>query len=173
MSTYQIKAWVDGSAWNETGQGGWCAIVVGLREDITEEEVGDTIHLASEALSDSRTDLLVTEDDESLKYKVSVIRGYAINTTNNRMEMHAILGAIRAMKHPCAMTIYSDSKVAIASLKNQKGKSNLDLVDAWVRESSKFRITFEYIPGHSGHPIHEWADKLASYKEGLDLIPQG
>ena len=173
--SFQIKAWVDGSAWNETGQGGWCAIVAALRDDITEEEVGETITLASKALSDSRTDILVTEsaEDETLRYKMSILRGYAENTTHNRMEMQAILEAVRAMKHPCKMHIVSDSKVAMASLKNGKGKSNLDLVRDWQRESRRFSVSFEHIPGHSGHPIHEWCDKLASYKNGLTLEPQG
>ena len=93
-------------------------------------------------------------------------------TTNNRMELLAVIVAIESLKTPkIPVKIYSDSKYVIDSItkgwldswiiKRFKGKKNQDL---WLRyhESAKpFKITFEWVKGHAGNPKNERCDVLA------------
>lgn len=170
--TFSVRAWSDGSCWNKTGQGGWCSIIAAMRDDVSEQEIADIVHLASQCLSPTRTDINHT-DESGLRAKVSVLRGYAINTTNNRMEMHAILAAIKAMMKPCTMKIVSDSKFAIGAFTDWHVRANLDLVDEWRKVSRGFKVIFEHVDGHSGNVLNEWCDRIADYKNNPNLKVQG
>ena len=93
-------------------------------------------------------------------------------TTNNRMELLAVIVAIESLKTPkIPVKVYSDSKYVIDSItrgwldswiiKRFKGKKNQDL---WMRyhESAKsFNITYEWVKGHAGNPKNERCDVLA------------
>lgn len=170
---FRIESFTDGSCWNKTGQGGFCAIVAAMRDDVTEEHVAELVHLASECLSPTRTDINDYDDDEKLRARVSVIRGYAIGTTNNRMEMHAIIAAVEAMTKPCTMKIVSDSEFAIGAFTDWRVKANRDLVQRYREASRGFKIMFEHVRGHSGHVLNEWCDRIADYKNNPDLQPLG
>lgn len=161
---FRIESWADGSCWNKTGQGGWCSIVCALRDDATEEHVAEMVHLASKCLSLSRTDLNDYDEQGKLRARVSVLRGFALNTTNDRMEMHAIIAAIEAMSKPCAMRIVSDSEFAIGAFTGWNVKANRDLVQQYKEASRGFKIMFEHVEGHSSNALNEWCDKLADYK---------
>ena len=104
------------------------------------------------------------------------LSGGEANTTNNRMEMTALLEALRQLKEPCAIDLYSDSKYVIDSL--QKGwargwrargwkkadKSpalNPDLWAPLLAESEKHEITYHWLKGHAGHPENERCDRMA------------
>ena len=104
------------------------------------------------------------------------ISGGDATTTNNRMEMTALLEALRQLKEPCAIDLYSDSKYVIDSL--QKGwargwrargwkkadKSpalNPDLWASLLAESEKHEITYHWLKGHAGHPENERCDRMA------------
>ena len=108
-------------------------------------------------------------------HTLELSRGYD-RTTNNRMEMTALLEALRQLKEPCAIDLYSDSKYVIDSL--QKGwargwrargwkkadKSpalNPDLWAPLLAESEKHEITYHWLKGHAGHPENERCDRMA------------
>ena len=93
-------------------------------------------------------------------------------TTNNRMELLALivgLEALKSTKHP--IHVYSDSKYVIDSItkkwvygwkqKGYKGKKNADLWDRFLNVSKDFNITYHWVKGHAGHPENERCDVLA------------
>lgn len=93
-------------------------------------------------------------------------------TTNNRMELLAVIVALENLKtnkHP--VTVHSDSKYVVDAVtkgwvfgwqkKGFKGKKNADLWKRYLGLHSKFNISFEWVRGHSGHPENERCDVLA------------
>ena len=98
------------------------------------------------------------------------------STTNNRMELTAVIRGLQALKESCTVELYSDSKYVIDSL--QKGwargwrargwkkadKSpalNPDLWAPLLAESEKHEITYHWLKGHAGHPENERCDRMA------------
>jgi ribonuclease HI len=97
-------------------------------------------------------------------------------TTNNRMELLAILEALECLKKECDVTIISDSKYIVDAMtkkwphkwsqNNWKLRKNEDAknIDLWKRMLSyqqKHDLKFKWVKGHSGHEMNERADKLA------------
>ena len=97
-------------------------------------------------------------------------------TTNNRMEMTAVITALSALKESCEVTLYSDSKYIIDSVtkgwavgwkargwkKADKSPAlNADLWEKLLDLLDKHRVTFEWVKGHAGHPENERCDTLA------------
>lgn len=93
-------------------------------------------------------------------------------TTNNRMELMAVIVALENLKtNQFPVKIYSDSKYVIDSItkgwvfswiqKGFKGKKNEDLWRRYVSLHSKFNLQFEWVRGHNGHPQNERCDVLA------------
>ena len=97
-------------------------------------------------------------------------------TTNNRMEMTAVITALSALKEPCEVTLYSDSKYIIDSVtkgwavgwrakgwkKSDKSPAlNPDLWEKLLALVEKHKVTFVWVKGHAGHPENERCDKLA------------
>ena len=93
-------------------------------------------------------------------------------TTNNRMELLAVIVALEKMKtseHP--IHIYSDSKYVIDSItkkwvfgwvkKDFKGKKNSDLWKRYLKLHPKFDLHFHWVKGHAGHLENERCDVLA------------
>lgn len=107
-------------------------------------------------------------------------------TTNNRMELLAVIEAIRKLKKVgLDVTIYTDSKYVSDAVekkwvfdwekKNFKKKKNADLWREFLRLYPNHKIKFSWIKGHSNHPQNERCDHLAvtaSKKEAL-LIDKG
>ncbi|MFN5910063.1 MAG: ribonuclease HI [Bacteroidota bacterium] len=94
-------------------------------------------------------------------------------TTNNRMELMAVIVALESLKtteHP--VVIHSDSKYVIDSItkgwvfgwhkKGFKGKKNADLWMRYLMLHAKFKLTFTWVRGHNGHPENERCDLLAT-----------
>jgi ribonuclease HI len=92
-------------------------------------------------------------------------------TTNNRMELLAVIKGLEALKGPQEVTLYSDSKYVLDAIdkgwlqgwikKGFAGKKNKDL---WLRynEISKLhKIKLVWVRGHAGHPENERCDELA------------
>ncbi len=93
-------------------------------------------------------------------------------TTNNRMELLAVIKGLEAITKPNApVTVYSDSKYVIDSVekgwlwgwikKDFKGKKNKDL---WLRFAEIYkvhRVSFQWVKGHAGVPENERCDELA------------
>ena len=106
-------------------------------------------------------------------------------TTNNRMELLAAIEALSALKQPCHVRLTTDStyvKDGITKwLENWKrngwktaAKKPVKNQDLWIRldeQSSRHRIEWCWVKGHSGHPENERADTLAS--RGLDRLRSG
>ena len=97
-------------------------------------------------------------------------------TTNNRMELTAVISALKALKEPCEVTLTTDSKYVCDSVvrgwvyswqKNNWRKSdkkpalNVDLWEQLLELLEKHYVTFNWVKGHAGHPENERCDKLA------------
>lgn len=104
-------------------------------------------------------------------------------TTNNRMELQAVIEALSALKTPCAVTLYLDSEYVrkgitewIAGWKAKgwrtAARQPVKNVELWQRldalvASGGHRIDWRWVRGHSGDPGNERADALAN--KGVDL----
>ena len=104
------------------------------------------------------------------------LSGGAAQTTNNRMELSAVIAGLAALKKPCAVTITTDSKYVVDSITKgwvygwkRKGwvKSdgklalNVDLWEQLLPLLALHEVTFMWIKGHAGHPENERCDALA------------
>ena len=99
-----------------------------------------------------------------------VISGGVANTTNNRMELSAVVEGLKALKEPCCVEIISDSKYVCDGInlwlknwivKNFREVKNPDLWREYVSLSTKHIITAAWVKGHSGHAENEECDKIA------------
>ena len=105
--------------------------------------------------------------------KEEVIRGGSKNTTNNRMELMAVIEAISECKQPSDIYIYTDSTYVVMtkekwvrySKKQSKTQSvkNWDLWDALFKRTvtGKHMLHYRHIAGHSGHAMNERCDRIA------------
>ena len=97
-------------------------------------------------------------------------------TTNNRMELTAVIEGLRALKVPCRVEIYSDSAYTVNAFtegwvrgwvksgwkKADKSPAlNPDLWGALLEESAKHTIHYHWLKGHAGHPENERCDQMA------------
>ena len=110
------------------------------------------------------------------------IFGGAQDTTNNRMEMMAVIKALESLKSKSAVTIYTDSKYVMQGVtewlagwkaRGWKTASNGQVKnqDLWERIDSLLamhEVTFQWVKGHAGHPDNERADALA--RRGIYML---
>ena len=100
-----------------------------------------------------------------------ISQGYRL-TTNNRMELLALIIALENLKtDKFPVEIFSDSKYVIDSItkrwvfdwntKGFKGKKNADLWIRYLQIHPKFNLSFHWVKGHAGHPENERCDVLA------------
>jgi ribonuclease HI len=100
-------------------------------------------------------------------------------TTNNRMELLAVIVALEALKNPgTVVTVYSDSKYVVDAVqkawvfgwekKGFKNKKNADLWQRFLKIYAKHIVSFQWVKGHNNHPYNERCDQLAvnAYKNG-------
>ena len=94
-------------------------------------------------------------------------------TTNNRMELMAVIRALEKLKrYDIPVIVYSDSKYVIDSIEKGwvfnwlktgfRGKKNEDLWRRYLDLHSKFDIEYSWVKGHAGHPENERCDVLAT-----------
>ena len=97
-------------------------------------------------------------------------------TTNNRMEMQAVIAALQALKRPAEVRLYTDSQYVrrgvlewLAQWKargwktaDRKAVKNQDLWELLDVEAGKHRIEWHWVKGHSGIPGNERCDALAN-----------
>ncbi|MBI1835698.1 MAG: ribonuclease HI [Flavobacteriia bacterium] len=114
------------------------------------------------------------------KFEKELSEGFRM-TTNNRMELLAVIVALESMKtNEFKIHIYSDSKYVIDSISKGwiynwkktgfKGKKNQDLWLRYMEVASKFQLELYWVKGHAGHPENERCDYLAvKAAEGKDL----
>ena len=105
------------------------------------------------------------------------------NTTNNRMELTAVIRALEALKRPVAVHIHTDSQYVQKGIsqwihnwkKNgwrTSDKKPVKNADLWQRLdvlSGQHDVAWIWVKGHAGHPGNERADKLAN--RGIDELP--
>jgi ribonuclease HI len=105
-----------------------------------------------------------------------VLSGAERLTTNNRMEMTAALKALEAMKRPASITLVTDSKYLLEGMTQwihgwkrngwrnaaKHPVKNDDLWKALDAAARPHSIRWEWVKGHSGHPMNERADALAN-----------
>lgn len=104
-------------------------------------------------------------------------------TTNNRMELTAVIAALEALREPCEVTLTSDSKYVIDALERGWAESwrsrgwkkadnspalNADLWERLLGLMSRHRVRLVWVKGHAGHPYNERCDRLATaYADSL------
>ncbi|MBP5211160.1 MAG: ribonuclease HI [Bacteroidales bacterium] len=112
-------------------------------------------------------------------YEKELSEGFA-ETTNNRMELLAVIVGLEAIKWENAdVTVYSDSTYVINSvtkgwldswvLKDFKGKANPELWKRYLEAERRHNVKFVWVKGHAGHPENERCDRMAvaSYQKFL------
>lgn len=113
-----------------------------------------------------------------LKYegRERMISGSESETTNNRMEMRAVVEALTVLKEPCRVTIYTDSRYVMHAFtenwiagwkqKGWKTSAGKDVAnqDLWLELDAliqKHQVSWQWVKGHDGHPENERVDKEA------------
>ncbi len=102
--------------------------------------------------------------------------GGEAETTNNRMELTAVIEALSALKEPCEVVLCSDSKYVIDGLEKGWAESwrkkgwkkadkspalNPDLWEKLLSEVARHKMTYKWIKGHAGHSYNERCDTMA------------
>ncbi len=119
---------------------------------------------------------------ESGKHRKELWGGFRL-TTNNRMELMAVIVALEALKRPgMDVTVISDSKYVVDAVAKgwvfnweKKGfakKKNPDLWRRFLKAYRSHKVSFQWIRGHNGHPLNELCDRLAvaaSQQASLDV----
>lgn len=115
------------------------------------------------------------------KYKKE-LSGGECETTNNRMELMAAISGLEALREPCEVTLYSDSKYLVDAFLEgwiyswrehgwRRGKDPLKNPDLWERLfalTEIHKVDFIWVKGHAGHEYNERCDLLAtSYADSL------
>ncbi len=104
-------------------------------------------------------------------YKKEFSEGFK-HTTNNRMELLAVIEALKKIKKEgVAITVFTDSKYVVDTVEkkwyskwektNYKGKKNSDLWKLFLIEYRKHKVFFKWIKGHNNHSQNERCDELA------------
>ena len=97
-------------------------------------------------------------------------------TTNNRMELMAVISALEALKEPCEVTLCSDSQYVCNAISkgwarswkkngwrrgNKEPALNPDLWELLLQQLNRHHVTVNWVKGHAGHPENERCDRLA------------
>lgn len=94
--------------------------------------------------------------------KKRTIKGGDENTTNNRMEILAVVNGLAALPASVTVAVYSDSQYVVNTMtRNWKRNANKDLWSGLDAEAGKRDVKWNWIRGHSGHPMNEEADRAA------------
>lgn len=113
-----------------------------------------------------------------LKYKETEkeLSGGEENTTNNRMELTAVIRGLEALKEPCIVELYSDSKYVIDGLSkgwaeswrekgwkkaDKKPALNPDLWETLLQLTGKHQMRYHWVKGHAENPYNNRCDQLA------------
>ena len=105
-------------------------------------------------------------------------------TTNNRMELMAVIEALKALKRPCQVRVHTDSQYVQKGMNewlpgwkargwrtaDKKPVKNADLWQELEQQAAKHELTWLWVRGHAGDPGNERADQLAN--EGVEIARQ-
>lgn len=103
------------------------------------------------------------------------LSGWAAHTTNNVMELIAVISALEALKRPCSVDLYTDSRYVLDGITKwitgwrrngwkTSTKQPVKNVELWLRLESlaaQHRITWHWVKGHAGDPYNERVDRAA------------
>lgn len=104
------------------------------------------------------------------------ICGGSADTTNNRMELTAVIEALKILKEPCEVSLTTDSKYVCDAITkgwvyswkrnswkkaDKKPALNVDLWEQLLPLLETHKVTFNWVKGHNGHPYNERCDRLA------------
>lgn len=109
------------------------------------------------------------------KYKKELSGGEP-NTTNNRMELKAVIVALQALKRPCRVTLYSDSQYVVNMIKQgwldrwkrngwmrtkTEPAKNVDLLEELDRQLQTHQVEMVWVKGHADNPYNNRCDEMA------------
>ena len=120
--------------------------------------------------------------------QVKELSGGQVDTTNNQMELTAVIKGLEALKRPVSLKIVTDSKYVMQGITQwmagwkrngwrtaaKKPVANRELWEKLDSLLSVHAVTWDWVKGHSGHPQNEMCDRLASeqaalFKDRLEL----
>jgi ribonuclease HI len=110
--------------------------------------------------------------------------GGELNTTNNRMELKAVIEALSVLKRPCEVIVHTDSQYVQKGISEwihgwkargwrtaaKEPVKNADLWQALDAAQAKHRVEWRWVRGHNGHAGNERADQLANL--GVESVAQ-
>lgn len=116
-----------------------------------------------------------------------IVSGYEENTTNNRMELKAVIEGLKCLKFKCLINVYSDSQYVIDAFNknwitgwqvngwrnsNKKDVKNPDLWQELINLTNKHEVTFIKVKGHSDNEYNNRCDKIAvdEYKKHQNTL---
>lgn len=101
------------------------------------------------------------------------VSGFVPHTTNNRMEMTAVVQGFRALREPCQVTVFSDSSLVVkafsvgwldswrrSNYKDGKVK-NIDLWQELIKATAPHQVRWVWVKGHSDNAFNNRCDELA------------
>lgn len=112
----------------------------------------------------------------SYKDNQKTISGFEAETTNNRMELIAIIEGLKALKEPCSVEIYSDSSYCVNAFNNhwiaswetngwrtsdKKDLKNKELWQELLKLTKVHKVTFIKVRGHADNELNNMCDKIA------------
>ncbi len=116
---------------------------------------------------------------------VKELSGGYVRTTNNRMELMAVIAGLEVLNRPCTVEVYSDSQYVVNAFNQhwvdswikkgwKRGKNepvkNIDLWKRLLQAKEPHNVSFHWVKGHDGHPQNERCDQLATAAaDGDDL----
>lgn len=142
----------------------------------SEPVTGDDVELYSDGACDTMAGLGGWATILNCRGRELVLSGGERETTNNRMELRALLEGLRALKRPCNVRVVTDSQYLRKAftdawvLKWQRNGwktsgndpvKNQDLWEALIEEARRHSLTFVWVKGHAGHGENERVDVLA------------
>lgn len=115
----------------------------------------------------------------SFKGKTKEMSGFMADTTNNRMEIFAVISGLGALKEPCVVDVYSDSAYTVNAFREgwldkwQKNgwmnskKEPVENIDLWkllltIIKKKGHEVTFHKVKGHADNPMNNRCDELAT-----------
>lgn len=110
------------------------------------------------------------------------LKGFVAETTNNRMELMAVIESLKALKRSCEVDLFSDSKYVLQGINEwiegwksngwktsaKKPVKNADLWQILDQQVIRHDINWSWVKGHAGNAGNEAADRLAN--EAIDLM---
>ncbi len=106
--------------------------------------------------------ILRAVDENGKLLKETVLSGGEENTTNNRMELTAVIEGLKALKRPAQVTIVTDSRYVIdIATGKKKVTRNKTLWRDYGRRGESHQLDWKYVAGHSGNELNERCDRLA------------